>query len=172
MVVLTKTHMTNANWLLIILIIIVVALGGGWYFSMQNSTPIITETPTTTPSTNIPTGPRATYDNATPDMIVVTSPAPGATVGQTFTVQGQARGGWYFEASFPLEVRSATGTVIALMPVQADGEWMTSSFVPFSTTTVKTAAWYKGPAVLILRNDNPSGLPENAASIEIPIIIQ
>lgn len=172
MVSLTTNTMTNANWLLIILIIIVLALGGGWYFSTQNTMPVTTETPTTTPLTNVPTGPRATYDNATPDMIVVTSPAPGATVGQTFTVEGQARGGWYFEASFPLEVRSATGTTIALMPVQAEGEWMTSSFVPFATTTVKTAAWYTGPALLILRNDNPSGLPENAASIEIPIIIQ
>ena len=47
---------------------------------------------------------------------------------------------------------------------------MTPNFVPFSFQV--TIPNYKGTATLILHNDNPSGLPENAASISIPVTIQ
>lgn len=164
--------MSTINWLLIIAVIIVSALLGGWYLqnAQKPAVPVVI-TPTTTPVV-IPSTPVSTYINASVDRIVVTSPLPGAVVGNSFTVNGQARGGWYFEASFPIDVVSATGTLLTQMPIQAQGEWMTANFVPFATTTVVVPAYYKGPATLILRNDNPSGLPENAASISIPIVIQ
>lgn len=114
---------------------------------------------------------KATYMNANADRIVVDTPLPGGTVGNTFTVSGKARGGWYFEASFPLSVVSSANAQLVEMPVQATGDWMTSEFVPF-TASVSVPASYKGPATLILHNDNASGLPENDASISIPIVIQ
>ena len=165
--------MSNSNWLYIVVIIIAVALFGGWYISNAKKEiippPVAMTTPPVIATTTVP---RATYKNADADKIVVTAPLPGATVGNTFAVTGRARGGWYFEASFPLTVISATGTMLVQMPVQADGEWMTAAFVPFATTTVSVPAYYKGAATLILKNDNPSGLPENDASISIPIVIQ
>ena len=115
--------------------------------------------------------PKATYQNADADMVVVTNPQPGQAVGSTFAVSGSARGGWYFEASFPLEVLDASGTRLVIMPVQAQGEWMTSEFVPFSAS-VTLPSDYHGPATLILRNDNASGLPEHDRSISIPIIVK
>jgi hypothetical protein len=145
---------------------------GVWYTREYVPAPIETPiTPTTTPITPVET-PKATYINASADKIVVTSPLPGATVGNTFSITGRARGGWYFEASFPIQVLSATSTLLKEMPVQAQGDWMTANFVPFATTTIAVPAWYKGPATLVLKNDNPSGLPENDASISIPIVIQ
>lgn len=111
-----------------------------------------------------------TYQNADATRIQVTAPAPGTVVSSSFTVSGKAVGGWYFEANFPYEVQNANGVKIAEGPVQAQGEWMTPNFVPFSFQ-VKIPN-YKGEATLILHNDNPSGLPENAASISIPITIQ
>lgn len=135
--------------------------------------PATSTTPTTTPTQNpttTPTTPAAVYDNADTNRIQVTMPAPGATVPSTFTVSGKAVGGWYFEASFPYEMQDASGTKIAEGPVQAQGEWMTPAFVPFSFQV--SIPNYKGKATLILRNDNPSGLPENAASVSIPITIQ
>lgn len=138
-------------------------------FTQPTSTPT-TQQPTTTTTTTTPTTPVAVYDNADSNRIQVTMPAPGATVPSKFTVSGKAVGGWYFEASFPYEVQDASGKKIAEGPVQAQGEWMTPAFVPFSFQV--SVPNYKGKATLILRNDNPSGLPENAASISIPITIQ
>ena len=84
---------------------------------------------------------------------------------------GEARGNWYFEASFPIEVRDAAGNVIATGIAQAQGDWMTENFVPF-VATVQIPANYIDEAVLVLMNDNPSGMPENARSISFPITIE
>ena len=163
-----------------IFIAILAFAAGVWYMGGFENVPQIpstpnpnipaTSTPTTTPPATDPTPAAATYQNADVTRIQVTTPLPGATVPSTFTVSGKAVGGWYFEANFPYEVQNANGVKIAEGPVQAQGEWMTPNFVPFSFQI--SIPNYKGTATLILHNDNPSGLPENAASISIPITIQ
>lgn len=117
--------------------------------------------------------PEPTYVNASADNIVISNPTPGSVVGKPITVMGQARGGWFFEASFPIEVRSATGTVIATGIGEPVGgaSWMTEDFVPFSST-IEIPDSYIGEAVLTLKNDNPSGLPENDRSVSFPITIE
>lgn len=112
-----------------------------------------------------------TYENASADMITVRNPFPGAVTGKEFTVMGAARGNWYFEASFPIEVVSATGTVIATGIAEAQGDWMTTEFVPFTADVVVPES-YSGEATLVLRNDNPSGLPENARSASFLFTIE
>ena len=147
---------------------------GVWYmggFDSLSQSPEPASVATSTPAEPVtPASAQAVYDNASPDRIQVTAPSPGATAGSTFAVTGQARGYWYFEASFPYEVQDANGVKIAGGPVQASSEWMTTEFVPFALQI--SVPNYKGKATLILRNDNPSGLPENAASVSIPIVIQ
>ncbi len=102
------------------------------------------------------------------DLIRVTSPRPGDKVTSPLTIRGEARGTWYFEASFPVKIQTADGQVLAQAPAQAKGEWMTEDFVPFEVTLNFTApADTQGK--LILSKDNPSGLPENDDSLEIPI---
>lgn len=113
-----------------------------------------------------------TYDNSSDDMIRVELPYPGAVVGKEFTVVGEARGYWFFEGSFPLEVRSPAGDMLAATYATAQGEWMTTDFVPFVSEMFDLPSAYIGPAVLILRRDNPSDLPENDASISFPIVVE
>lgn len=115
--------------------------------------------------------PSATYVNATADNIVVELPFPGAVTGKSFSVVGKARGMWYFEASFPVKVLDRDGKVLAQVPAQAQGEWMTSEFVPFKVD-IQVPDSYIGPATLVLQKDNPSGLPQNDASISFPITIE
>ena len=112
-----------------------------------------------------------TYDRASADTIIVATPTPGAVVGKTFAIKGQARGIWYFEASFPIEVRDAAGTVLTTVVAQAEGEWMTTAFVPF-TATATVPASYIGPATIVLKKDNPSGLSEHDASASYPITVE
>lgn len=100
------------------------------------------------------------------DLIEVNAPSLGAT---TLAVSGKARGNWYFEASFPVELRDASGKTIAQSPAAAQGDWMTTEYVPFtaSLTFPKQPAGSKG--VLVLKNDNPSGDPARDKSVEIPV---
>lgn len=114
---------------------------------------------------------KITYTNATADLITVDLPFPGAVTGKEFSVVGEARGAWYFEASFPIEVLDGNGDRLATGYAQAQGEWMTEEFVPFKGD-IKVPESYIGPATLILMNDNPSGLPERDRSIAFPITIE
>ncbi len=103
------------------------------------------------------------------DMLVVESLNNNGTIASPLTITGRARGGWYFEASFPIEIQNASGTKIAEGPAQAQGEWMTENYVPFSATLTFPSQPAGSVGKVILRNDNPSGLPENAKSLEIPV---
>ncbi|HUQ30274.1 MAG TPA: Gmad2 immunoglobulin-like domain-containing protein [Candidatus Paceibacterota bacterium] len=111
-----------------------------------------------------------TYVNASASVIVVENPYPGAVTGKEFSVTGKARA-WYFEGSFPVEVLDKNGVRLVAVPAQAQGEWMTSEFVPFKAD-IKISNSYTGPATLVLHKDNPSGMPENDASAAFPITIE
>ena len=114
---------------------------------------------------------KITYINSTADLIKVDLPFPGAVTGKNFSVIGRARGFWFFEASFPLELLDKNGKTIARSYASAQGEWMTQDFVPFKGE-IKAPDSYIGPATLILHKDNASGLPENDASISFPITVE
>src|SRR3989338_9204044 len=64
-----------------------------------------------------------------PDRISVDTPRIGDAIASPVNVSGKARGNWYFEASFPVEVLDSRGAVIAQAPAQAQGEWMTTEYV-------------------------------------------
>ena len=81
----------------------------------------------------------------------------------------EARG--FFEASFPVVVLDKNGQVLANGIAQAQGDWMTENLVAFKAD-IKIPITYMGPATLILKNDNPSGIPSRDASVSIPITIE
>jgi hypothetical protein len=110
------------------------------------------------------------YDNATPDLIVVADPTPHEKTGQVIPVVGKARGGWFFEGSFPVEVRDMKGTVLGSGAASTKEDSLTNNFISFSAQ-IKVSPTYTGPAMVVLKRDNPSGLEANEASIEIPITI-
>src|SRR3989344_5192810 len=62
------------------------------------------------------------------DKIVVTNIKAGDTVASPLTIEGRARGTWYFEASFPVELLDAAGKQLVILPAQAKDEWMTENF--------------------------------------------
>ncbi|MEP7326183.1 MAG: Gmad2 immunoglobulin-like domain-containing protein [Gemmatimonadota bacterium] len=129
----------------------------------RQEAPAITVDSTPTPVTT-DTVPSAN----TSDLIRVDHPAPNTTITTPLTISGQARGTWFFEASFPVILVDASGDTLAVKPARAQGEWMTENFVPF-TVTLDFAAPASATGTLILRKDNPSGLPEHDAEIRIPL---
>lgn len=104
------------------------------------------------------------------DLIVAETPLPGAKVASPLTISGEARGYWFFEASFPYELRDQNGNTIAEGPVQATGEWMTEDFVPYTIQITFPPQPAGSTGTLLLKKDNPSGLPENEDQLNIPVV--
>ncbi len=102
------------------------------------------------------------------ENVVVTQPLSNAKVISPIYLKGEAKGNWYFEASFPVSVVDANGNVLGGGIATAKSDWMTTSFVPFEATiTFKTPTTSTG--WIILSKDNPSDLPENDAQEKMPI---
>lgn len=122
----------------------------GQTFTEEINEPVIPE---------VPTNPK----------IRVESPEVNDNINSPVTIKGEARGNWYFEASFPIALYDSNNTLLAEAPAQAQGEWMTEDFVPFELTLV-----FPKPTTtsgkLVLKKDNPSGLPEHDEQIEIPVL--
>ncbi|OGE84298.1 MAG: hypothetical protein A2846_02045 [Candidatus Doudnabacteria bacterium RIFCSPHIGHO2_01_FULL_49_9] len=109
-------------------------------------------------------------DNApqTNPLISVSSPLPNAQVSSPMAVTGQARGNWYFEASFPVKLYDANNTLLATDIATALSDWMTTDFVAF-TATLNFPTPSTATGTLVLEKDNPSGEPQNDDSISIPV---
>ncbi len=119
----------------------------------------------------VPSNPTPTAPQPLSARVKLTSPQKNTSVGATFLAKGEAPGNWFFEATFPVQVRDKDGNVIGRTHANAQGDWMTTEQVAF-TATVNIEGGYTGPATLVLMRDNPSGLPENDDAVEIPITIQ
>lgn len=107
------------------------------------------------------------------DLVKLRTPQPGDTITSPVSITGFARGQWFFEASFPVRVVDWDGKIIGEGHAQAEGEWMTTDFVPFTATltySVSEPLPYDH-ATLILSKDNPSGLPEHDDALEIPVVL-
>lgn len=89
-----------------------------------------------------------------------------------FEIEGEARGNWFFEASFPVILVNWDGLIIAQGIAQAEGDWMTEEFVPFKARLEFDKPEYKNNGALILKKDNPSGLPEYDDALEVPIFFK
>ncbi len=90
-------------------------------------------------------------------------------------LEGKARGYWFFEGSFPVVLTNWDGLIIAEGFATAEGEWMTEDFVPFKGELTYTSPYKAGDpdfmkrGSLILKKDNPSGLPENDDAFELTV---
>jgi len=103
------------------------------------------------------------------DLIRVENPRPNQTITSPIVIKGEARGTWFFEASFPIKLKDEKGNVIATTIAHAQDDWMTENFVSFSAILEFQTTTQKGN--LILEKDNPSGLPQNADELRIPVKI-
>lgn len=104
------------------------------------------------------------------ELINVDQPLPNSEISSPLTVTGEAVGNWYFEGTFSLELRDAQGNVVAQGNAEAQGEWMTESFVPFTATLRYDNPPDDERGSLVFMKANPSGLEENAQSYSLPVL--
>jgi len=113
------------------------------------------------------------------NLIHVTYPNPGDIISSPVTLVGEARGNWYFEASFPVTIVDWDGLIIGQGHAEAQSDWMTTEYVPFKATLEFTRPAisdfdkaYANRGAVIFKNDNPSGDPSKDASIEVPVLFK
>lgn len=117
------------------------------------------------------------YEEVSHPLIRVTTPGPGDAIQSPLMITGEARGNWYFEATFPVVLVDWDGRIIAEHYAEAESNWMTTDFVPFRAILSfekpfdesGNVADFMRRGTLVLRNSNPSGLPEYDDAIEIPV---
>lgn len=91
--------------------------------------------------------------------VVLYDPVGGETISSPLVLAGEALGTWYFEGSFPIELQDKNAVTIAQTVAQAQGDWMTEEFVPF-TATLTFDKSETDTGALLFRKDNPSGDPD------------
>lgn len=106
------------------------------------------------------------------DLIKLESVHAGDSISSPVKITGEARGNWFFEASFPISIVNWDGLIIGQGVATAKGDWMTEDFVPFEANITFDKATYKNNGAIILQKDNPSGLPANDDALEIPIFFK
>ncbi len=152
---------------IIIFMLVLVAVIAFVVFTQPTAAPTV---PEPTPVTPQPAPTPASKD----DLIVLDYPLPGTAITSPLTFTGKARGNWFFEASFPVNLVNWDGLIIAEGIATAQGEWMTSEYVPFKgtltftrpDTQVSDRGWF------ILKKDNPSGNPAWDDALEVEIKYQ
>jgi len=104
---------------------------------------------------------------ASTSEIAIFSPLPGTVLASPFSVSGQAKGTWFFEANLPVKLLDENDNIILAHFATATSDWMTEALVPFAGELAFTTAATSG--YLLISKDNPSDLPQNDAAIRIPV---
>ncbi|MFA5838334.1 MAG: Gmad2 immunoglobulin-like domain-containing protein [Candidatus Paceibacterota bacterium] len=108
-------------------------------------------------------------------LIRVEYPQPNDLISSPLSIKGEARGYWFFESVAPVVLVDWDGLIIAQGHIQAMDDWMTEDFVnfegvlEFKKPEIASKTDFGKNGALILKRDNPSGLPENDSSVEIPV---
>ncbi|MES2623627.1 MAG: Gmad2 immunoglobulin-like domain-containing protein [Patescibacteria group bacterium] len=109
---------------------------------------------------------------ATTTSVIIDSPIAGSVVTSPLTVTGKAPGPWFFEATAGLVILNSDKQVVSQARVDAQGDWMVTGLVPF-TSTITYPASLKGKGGYIrFLSDNASGIPENQKSFTIPVLFR
>jgi len=129
----------------------------------QNGTPIVPP-----PATGDYTEPQDGEITDQQPEIFVETPQPGETVSSPLTLKGKAMGNWFFEGVLPVSMEDSKGNLLSAAPARALSDWMTEDYVEFEATLTFDSADNQ-TATITIKNDNPSGLPENSKKFMVPV---
>jgi len=105
------------------------------------------------------------------DLIQISQPLSGESITSPLKLEGIARGYWFFEANFRVELTDENYQKITESYATATNEWMTEDWVPFTGTLQFSKPKTKN-GYLILYKANPSGLVEHEMSDTLKIRFQ
>lgn len=158
------------------LIFSLVAVVGVGYLIMnstrQPQPSMATPSPSPQPTITTEVTPQPDMQEPQHPLIRLDYPEPNSVISSPLQITGEARGQWFFEATFPVVLTNWDGEIIAQGQATAEGEWMTEEFVPFSASLDFPSPEYGDRGALILQRANASGLPQNDDALEITIFFE
>lgn len=104
--------------------------------------------------------------------IFIDQPVADSLVTSPLKITGKAPGNWFFEASAPVVITNWNGLIIGESYITAQGDWMTTDYVPFEGSVEFTNTEYGDYGFLILQKDNPSGESEFDDAIEFKVLFK
>ena len=162
-----KETKNGSRWLptASVAIFIVLALGAVaflYYQNQQLKSMLASYQPTASPAVSASPTPN-------PEMPIVSSPSANMKVVSPLKVTGTVPAEWMFEGVFPIKLVDTNQKVLAQGQAKEKvaGSWQSGNPVDFTATLTFKAA--TGSGTLILSNDNPSGLPSNSKTFEVPV---
>jgi hypothetical protein len=109
----------------------------------------------------------------TTDMqIVVSYPDDNQEVSSPVKISGKARGSWFFEGSFPIQLVDINGNILGTSIATSSEDWMTAEFINFNSELSFEKSTSTRRAVLVLKKDNPSGILDFDQSVFVPVILK
>jgi hypothetical protein len=169
--------MQKKIYILLGLLLVIIILGFITYrfvfVSNNNPDPVIEITPTPQVTPTVSKEPESgiyrIFSNKG-EEIQILKPTKFNEITSPLEIEGEAKGTWFFEGSFPIVIEDLSGNQIAQVPAQSTEDWMTEDWVSFRVE-INFDIETDTPAKIILKKDNPSGLPENDDSAIIETII-
>ncbi len=113
-----------------------------------------------------------TYKSAKGVTITIDNWADNRLVSSPLTITGAVPGSWSFEGSFPIDLLFEGDIGLPGATAQLKGDWMTDEMVPFTASLVFDDQLIGEEVLIILRKDNPSGLPENDDSLRLKVRVE
>ncbi|MFA6392164.1 MAG: GerMN domain-containing protein [Patescibacteria group bacterium] len=158
------------KYLIIIIVILIVVIGVMIFYLIQNDGVNSNSSLNSNgqQDTNTAINTNSNTNSAMQSDVQVTKPVPDETVNSPLTVAGRAKGSWFFEAVFPVQIVDENDKQIGYGNAEAIGDWQTENYVDFTALLTFT----KGSATagfLVLQNANPSGIKSLEKELRIPI---
>ncbi|MBP9758239.1 GerMN domain-containing protein [Candidatus Dojkabacteria bacterium] len=121
-----------------------------------------------------------TDDLSTPNVTVTSFPSKGinrvfsqkgeelqifqpdslSEIKSPLVIEGEVRGVWYFEGTFPIRIEDKDGNLIKQGIAQSSEDWMSDDWVGFRAS-IDFDVENTTDAKIVFERSNPSGLPEN-----------
>lgn len=156
----------------LVALLIIVGLGAGGYFFVLKDKLNLSQAPTATPSPTPSLTPVETSIESvskTSDKPAISTPIKNSQVKSPLTVKGTVPAGWMFEGSIPVKLVDENKKLIkqGVGKEVTPGSWTNGKPTEFSATLTFTTTAKSG--FLVISADNPSGLPENDKTFELPV---
>jgi hypothetical protein len=100
--------------------------------------------------------------------ILVSNPKTGQRIESPLIVKGQARGFWFFEAEFIVQVFDDNDFFLGQTILRAEDDWMTEEFVSFQGNLIFSQPSTNKGFLKFLKN-NPSGLAEHDKTFQVEV---
>jgi hypothetical protein len=107
-------------------------------------------------------------DSPEADLFILNSPKANDTVKSPLSLSGTAKGNMFFEGQFDLRIEDSNGKELGASYATSTEDWMTENYIQF-TANLEFETPTTASGNLILKNSNPSDLPEYVKELIIPV---